>query len=111
MEMGELLAVGVLFGVVLALCVWNLSLYRDYRAAAKKLMALQFANPYGRLLGRVVEAKVYEASEWERMVVVAVSWRGAVAVRPEKDVEARARWICKDLVAERVRGVDDEREG
>lgn len=62
-------------------------------------------NPYAYLLGREIEAKVYEASRWERMVVVAVSWRGAVCVRPTYDLEARGRWISKDLAPERVREV------
>ena len=63
------------------------------------------AYPYAELLGKEVEARVYEASRWERMIVVAVSWRGAVAVRPANDLETRARWIRADLVPDRVREV------
>lgn len=64
-------------------------------------------NPYAHLLGKVVEAKVYEASSWERMVVVAVSWKGAVAVRRVSDPEGKARWIRKNQTRERVRMVDE----
>ncbi len=85
--------------------VWALIVTTDYHAAAKRLERLQFANKFGLLLGRTVEAKVYDGSKWERMVIVAVSWRGAVAVRPEWDLETKARWIPKCKVAERVRAV------
>ena len=61
---------------------------------------------YAHLLGKTVEAKVYEGSKWERMVVVAVSWKGAVAVRPEWDLQTKARWIHKDKVPYRVREID-----
>lgn len=64
-------------------------------------------NEHARLLGRTVMAKVYEGSPWERMVVVAVSWKGAIAVRPEWDPEARARWIRKDVAPQRVREIDE----
>lgn len=64
-------------------------------------------NEHAHLLGRTVMAKVYEGSAWERMVVVAVSWKGAIAVRPEWDPEARARWIRKDVAPQRVREIDE----
>ena len=83
----------------------------DYKDAAKRLESLQFTSPYARLLGRTVDAKVYEGSKWERMVVVAVSWRGAVAVRPVSDLSARARWIHKNHVPQRVRELSDGQNG
>ena len=64
-------------------------------------------NPYAHLLGRVVEVKVYQASDWERMVVVAVSWHGAVCVRRVADMESRGRWIRKELAPDRVREIDE----
>lgn len=62
-------------------------------------------NPHARLLGQVVEAKIYEASDWERMVVVAVSWEGAVCVRRLSNMRGRGRWIPKDKAPHRVREV------
>lgn len=38
-------------------------------------------SPYAHLLGKAVMVKKYEASEWERCVVVCVSWKGGVKVR------------------------------
>lgn len=76
---------------------------REFHRALRE-MALR--NPYAHLLGKTVEAKVYEGSEWERMVIVAVSWKGAVAVRPVYDLETKARWIHKDKVPDRVREID-----
>lgn len=76
---------------------------RNYVDVAEELSRRQFASPYAHYLGRTVEAKVYPVSRWERMVVVAVSWRGAVAVRPEHDLNTRARWISADLAPTRVR--------
>ena len=80
---------------------------RNYVDAADQLSRKQFASPYAHYLGRTVEAKVYPVSRWERMVVVAVSWRGAVAVRPASDLETHARWISADLVPSRVREVTE----
>lgn len=104
--LNEDIAVGILLVVCGVLFVWALRVTVDWRESAKKLMGLQFANPHARLLGRTVEVKVYEGSEWERMVVVAVSWQGAVAVRPEHDPYVRARWIPKDKAPNRVREVE-----
>ena len=62
-------------------------------------------NPHAHLLGKTVEARVYEASDWERMVVVAVSWKGGVCVRRASDPDGRGRWIKKAFVPDRVREV------
>ena len=102
------LAVTILTITTGVLFVWALTVSQDYRAAAERLSKLQFANPYARLLGRVVEAKVYEGSDWERMLVVAVSWHGSVAVRPVRDLSTKARWIHKSKVPTRVREIADE---
>ena len=80
---------------------------RNASDLAERLEHLQFTSPYAHYLGRTVEVKVYAASRWERMVVVAVSWHGAVAVRPAADLKTRARWIRADLVPERVREVTE----
>lgn len=99
----EWIAIVVLFCVAVITTVFAAVSQLDYKEAAKRLERLQFTSPYARLLGRVVEAKVYEDSEWESMVVVAVSWKGSVAVRPVRDLSAKARWIRKERVPQRVR--------
>ena len=77
----------------------------DWRAEYERLKSITPENPYAHLLGKIVEARVYEASDWEPMVVVAVSWKGSVAVRRVSDPESKARWIRKDVTRERVRMV------
>ncbi len=67
--------------------------------------SLRSLNPHAHLLGRVVECRVYEASDWERYIVVAVSWEGAVCVRRESTPKITGRWIPKDKAPERVREV------
>ena len=81
---------------------WYADATRRYASLSRSYAAL---NPYAALLGAEVEARVYAESRWERMVVVAVSWRGAVAVRPRHDLATRARWIRAELVPDRVREV------
>ena len=103
--MSDDVAVAFLSIICVGLSVYAIRITVDWNEAAKKLMRLQFANQHARLLGKTVEAKVYEGSKWERMVVVAVSWKGAVAVRPEWDQEAKARWIHKDKAPYRVREI------
>lgn len=110
--MDEQLAIGVLLCVCGVLFVWAMMVNADYRAASKALRAaaywskeMRMYSPYARYLGRVVEARVYEGSEWERMVVVAVSWHGGMCVRPCRDMELPGRWIEKTKVPERVREV------
>ena len=83
---------------------------RNASDLAEQLSRRQFTSPYAHYLGRTVEVKVYAASRWERMVVVAVSWHGAVAVRPATDLKTRARWIRADLVPDRVREVEWEEQ-
>ena len=103
--MNDGVAIGILLFVCSVLFVWNIRVTADWHDAAKRLERLQFSNPHAHLLGRTVEARVYEASKWERMVIVAVSWRGAVCVRPSRDMSAPGRWIPKQFVPQRVREV------
>ena len=60
-------------------------------------------NKYAHLLGRTVWVRKYEASRWERAIVVAVSRYGSVAVRRTSDPKESAHWIDKRHVNERVR--------
>ena len=104
--MSTYIAFLVLVALSCFLAGWAYVATRDYKSAADRLSRLQFTNPYAPLLGRVVYAKVYEGSEWERMLVVAVSWKGAVAVRPLRDLSTKARWIHKQHVPTRVRSTE-----
>ena len=67
-------------------------------AALKRMRSL---NPHGWLLDETVWVKKYEGSRWEEAVVVAVSHKGAVAVR--RVGEKHTFWIRKDTVRFRVR--------
>ena len=59
-------------------------------------------NRWGLLLDRTVWVRKYEASDWEEAVVVAVSHKGALAVRRTCDPREKAHWIRKDQVPYRV---------
>ena len=89
-----------------ALLIYARRITTDWHEAAERLERMQFTNKYAYLLGRTMEVKVYEGSKWERMVIVAVSWHGGVAVRPVRDPELKAHWIRKDLVPHRVREIE-----
>ena len=99
----------LLFGALVGwfVTVWLYAMKcRDERLCLgnwRETLRLIPANPHAYKLGQVVEARVYEGSEWEPMKVVAVSHKGAVAVRPVMDPECPARWIDKRYVEERVR--------
>lgn len=105
MDAGTICIIAALVIAIINLTMWLIEVKSDYDAAALALMCRQFENPHGQILGKVVEAKIYEDSDWERMVVVAVSWRGAVCVRPTSDDDAPGRWIRKEVVGDRVREV------
>ena len=61
------------------------------------------ANEHAKMLGRTVEARTSDGAKWREMVVVAVSWKGALAVRPTSEPDKPARWIHKSKVDEWVR--------
>ena len=68
---------------------------------------MEAPSPYARLLGRHVAAKKYESSEWERYVVVAVSWQGSLRLRKDSEVDRNGFWIHWDKVDTRVRTLDE----
>ena len=98
--------VGIVGSVLIILALALVDTKRDMEHYKEKncalLRELWTLNPYAHLLGKEVEARVYEGSTYERMVVVAVSWRGSVCVRPVRDMEAKGRWIPKNKVPLRV---------
>lgn len=100
------LLVGIVGSVLMLLALALVDTKRDMEHYKEKSCALSrelwTLNPYAHLLGKEVEAKVYAASNWERVVVVAVSWRGAVCVRPVRDMQTKGRWIHKDAAPMRV---------
>ena len=51
------------------------------------------ASRYAWLLGREVEARVYEGRGWERYVVVAVGWHGSICVRRAEAPDRRGWWV------------------
>lgn len=81
-------------------------LMRDLDAAKETtrfLVEMMPHNAYARFLGEEVLAKVYEQSDWERCVIVAVSWHGSVCVRLADDLACKGRWIRHGLTNGRVR--------
>lgn len=107
---GVAAAVFIVGGLVLiVLCTWLWVKVEDerywYEASVELMDFRDGLNPYAHLLGKEVEAKVYAASNWERVIVIAVSWRGSVCVRPVRDMQTKGRWIHKDVAPMRVREV------
>ena len=88
----------------LAMCATVAGSWRH--VAARRKERLDAYNPHARMLGREVEARTHRRARWERCVVVAVSWKGAVCVRTTRNPQAPGRWIPKELAGERVREVD-----
>lgn len=60
---------------------------------------------YGQWLGRECWSRKYEIEEWRRCVIVAVSWKGSVRVRPIETAHESYTgwWVNKDDIAERLR--------
>ena len=106
------LLIGIVGSVITLLALAQVDTKRDMEHYKEKSCALSrelwTLNPYAHLLGKEVEAKVYAASNWERVVVIAVSWRGAVCVRPVRDMQTKGRWIHKNVAPMRVREVSDD---
>lgn len=90
-------ALGAAIGIA-AFTVWH------YRLG-KRLLRERDPISFGYLLDR--ECDVLKGDgEWHRCVVVAVSHKGAIAVRNAASKSGKhARWISKDEVPERVRWV------
>ena len=59
-------------------------------------------NPYAPMLGKTVEYKKFEASDWEVGVVIVVSWHGAMQIRDKYD---NTFWISKVKAKTNVREV------
>ena len=63
-------------------------------------------NEHAYLLGKVVMAKRYEASDWERYLVVCVSWHGSLRLRPLGETDPRyAFWLEREKRATRLREI------
>lgn len=77
--------------------------YADLASRHVKAMREMPANEHAKMLGRTVEARTSDGAKWREMVVVAVSWKGALAVRPTSEPDKPARWIHKSKVDEWVR--------
>lgn len=57
-------------------------------------------NPYAPMLGKTVEYKKYEGSDWEVGIVIVVSWHGALQIRDKYD---NTFWISKVKARTNVR--------
>lgn len=77
--------------------------YAELAARHARAMRDMPANEHAKMLGRTVEARLSDGAKWREMVVVAVSWKGALAVRPTSEPDKPARWIHKSKVDEWVR--------
>lgn len=77
--------------------------YADLASRHVRAMREMPANEHAKMLGRTVEARTSDGAKWREMVVVAVSWKGALAVRPTSEPDKPARWIHKSKVDEWVR--------
>lgn len=65
-------------------------------------------NPHAHLLGRVVEARKYEISDWERYIVCAVGWHGSVCLRDVDDPDRKGFWVHGAVaMPDRFREVDE----
>ena len=75
------------------------------RKASRDLEGVRPLNAHANMLGQVVEARKYEASDWETYVVCAVSWHGSLCLRRIDAPDRSGFWIHHDRVPERVREV------
>lgn len=92
-----------LVALTLALCVaWRRI---DGRLSGIEGRMMRYRNPYAHLLGAEVEVRKYEASDWERCVVTAVSWHGAVCVRRQHD--AKGFWVDSERAPTHVREIGE----
>lgn len=67
--------------------------------AVRKALSI---NPFAPMLGKTVEYKKFEASDWEVGVVIVVSWHGAMQIRDKYD---NTFWISKVKAKTNVREV------
>ena len=108
-------AIRTLLVIVMAVVSFTIvhDMMRDLDAAKKTtslLVEMMPHNAYARYLGEEVLAKVYEASDWKRCIVVAVSWHDSVCVRPADDLATKGRWIHHAFERGRVKPIGGEHE-
>lgn len=76
---------------------------------AADVLDRRVTNPYAHMLGRVMEVRKYEASDWEPCVVVAVGWHGSVCVRRICDLDRPGFWVQSDRARTHLREREVER--
>lgn len=101
-----LLVIAISASVTYLISSYNNEL-RVLQGANKTLIGFIPTNQYARYLGEEVMAKVYEASDLERCVIVAISWHGSVCVRPANDLATKGRWIHHAFARGRIKGIED----
>ena len=68
-------------------------------------IATRGTNPHAHRLGRICWVRPHSGKRWREHVVVAVSWKGAICVRPTDRLDEDGYWIKKQNVDWRVRWV------
>ena len=71
-------------------------------AAAHWMLTVE-RSPYASWLGKICWVRPLGRADWTPHVIVAVSWKGAVCVRPKVDMRTDGYWIKKQNVRWRVR--------
>lgn len=95
----------LLMATVGALCAWVDKVTRERDELSELLLRhvklMTEENPHSFLLGKTIEVRCRKGSdEWEKVNVVAVSWKGGLCVRPVDG--SKSRWIDKRNVREMV---------
>ena len=102
----RLLAIGAYIASSLFLIFDHRREVNRLEATNKFLISHVPRNRYAGYLEKEVLAKVYEQSDWERCVVVAVSRHGSVCVRPSADLETKGRWIHHAIERGRIKDIE-----
>ena len=96
---------GVAFGGTLGVLCMALAVAGD--APVPRPTLPERPNPHAHLLGQVVEARLYEGSDWERYIVVGVGWHGSLCIRRAAEPHGRGWWVKHSvLTADRFREVE-----
>lgn len=75
-------------------------------AVRRDVAQIKAQNPFAHLLGKTVEYKKFEASDWQRGVVWCVGINGGLCIRDAEYLDVPGKWIHSDEVSRRVREVE-----
>ena len=91
-----------LSGCLLGFVVRSVALDSPFAAKVDQ----RVVSPHAYLLGRLMEVRKYDASDWEPCVVVAVGWRGSVCVRRICDIDRPGFWVHHDRAVTHLREIE-----